>query len=132
MSWQAHTQATRRLPGYSHELPQTLSKLRNSPTTEALEEVIHWLENSLASLVADKDNAQQLMAKEVVLRIMAAHIKIKPSNHEFWLEGNDSLLEAGVRSGLALNYGCTSGNCGLCKARVISGEVKKPRRTIMP
>ncbi len=56
---------------------------------------------------------------------MAAHIKIQPSNHEFWLEGNDTILDAGVRAGLALNYGCVNGNCGLCKARIISGKVKK-------
>ncbi|MCF6258013.1 MAG: 2Fe-2S iron-sulfur cluster-binding protein [Gammaproteobacteria bacterium] len=58
---------------------------------------------------------------------MAAHIKIQPSNHEFWLEGNDAILDAGVRAGLALNYGCANGNCGLCKARIISGKVKKTR-----
>lgn len=56
---------------------------------------------------------------------MAAHIKIQPSNHEFWLEGNDTILDAGVRAGLALNYGCVNGHCGLCKARIISGKVKK-------
>lgn len=129
-----HTQ----LSGYQaivSQLHQTLSKLHNSPTTETLGDVIHWLENSLATLTADDDNTQHIIAqqritqhfiaKEVVLRIMAAHITIKPSNHEYWLEGNDTLLDAGVRSGLALNYGCTSGNCGLCKARVISGETKE-------
>jgi CDP-4-dehydro-6-deoxyglucose reductase len=32
-----------------------------------------------------------------------------------------------LRAGLALNYGCSSGNCGLCKAKVVSGQVKKTR-----
>ncbi len=58
---------------------------------------------------------------------MAVHIKIQPSNHEFCLEGNDTILDAGVRAGLALNYGCANGNCGLCKARIVSGKVKKTR-----
>ncbi len=56
---------------------------------------------------------------------MPTHIKIQPSNHEFQLGGNESILNAGVRSGLALNYGCANGNCGLCKARIISGKIKK-------
>jgi CDP-4-dehydro-6-deoxyglucose reductase len=60
---------------------------------------------------------------------MTAHIRVLPTNHEFFLEGNDSILEAALRAGLAMNYGCSSGNCGLCKAKVISGELKKVRPT---
>lgn len=69
--------------------------------------------------------AIQLMAKDTVLRIMAAHVKVIPSGHEFFVEGSESILESALRGGLAFNYGCTGGNCGLCKARVISGEVQK-------
>ncbi len=69
----------------------------------------------------------QLLAKDTLLRIMAAHVKVIPSGHEFFIEGNDSILEAALRAGLALNYGCTGGNCGLCKARVVSGEVQQIR-----
>lgn len=69
----------------------------------------------------------QLLAKETILRIMAAHVKVIPSGHDFFVEGNDSILEAALRAGLAINYGCTSGNCGLCKARVVSGEVQQIR-----
>jgi CDP-4-dehydro-6-deoxyglucose reductase len=56
---------------------------------------------------------------------MAAQVRILPSGHEFLIEGSDSILEAGLRSGLALDYGCSNGNCGKCKARVVSGQVKK-------
>lgn len=58
---------------------------------------------------------------------MTASVRVLPSNHDFLLEGNDSILEAALRSGLALNYGCSNGNCGLCKAKVVSGEVQKIR-----
>ena len=58
---------------------------------------------------------------------MAASVRVLPSNHDFLLEGNDSILEAALRSGLALNYGCSNGNCGLCKAKLVSGEVQKIR-----
>ena len=37
------------------------------------------------------------------------------------------LLEGALRSGVPLNYGCSGGNCGLCKAKIVSGQVKKTR-----
>jgi CDP-4-dehydro-6-deoxyglucose reductase len=43
------------------------------------------------------------------------------------VEGSDTLLDAALRAGLALNYGCSNGNCGMCKARVVSGQTKKVR-----
>ncbi len=56
---------------------------------------------------------------------MTIRVKALPSGHEFLIEGADTILEAGLRGGLAFNYGCSNGNCGLCKTRVVSGEVKK-------
>jgi CDP-4-dehydro-6-deoxyglucose reductase len=56
---------------------------------------------------------------------MTAQATILPSGHEFFIEGAESILEAGLRGGLALDYGCSNGNCGLCKMRVVSGETRK-------
>jgi len=83
-----------------------------------------WFFNALQSLETPDDNAG-LLAKEAFLRVMAAQVRLLPSGHEFLIEGSDSILEAGLRSGLALNYGCSNGNCGLCKCKVVSGQVKK-------
>lgn len=58
---------------------------------------------------------------------MTARVVLQPSGREFEVLGADTLLEAGLRAGLGLNYGCSGGNCGLCKARVLSGEVRKVR-----
>jgi len=58
---------------------------------------------------------------------MTAKVRILPSDHEFVSEGNSSLLEAGLRAGLRLGYGCSNGNCGECLARIVSGEVSKIR-----
>ena len=41
------------------------------------------------------------------------------------MEGRDSLLQAALRAGLHLNYGCGNGSCGMCKVRVTSGEVAR-------
>jgi len=82
-----------------------------------------------AVLVLEKDDAVSSvpLANEVFLRIMKAQVTALPSGHEFFIEGADTILEAGLRGGLALNYGCSNGNCGLCKVRMVSGEVKKMR-----
>ena len=60
-----------------------------------------------------------------MLKVVSAHVTVRPSGHEFDVEGRDTLLQAGLKAGLKLNYGCGNGTCGLCKARVISGEVVK-------
>jgi len=60
---------------------------------------------------------------------MAAHVQVRPSGHEFFVEGNDSLLEAALRSGLALDYGCSIGSCGRCKARIVSGQAQRMRHS---
>ena len=54
-------------------------------------------------------------------------VRLLPSGHSFTLQATDSLLEGALRAGLAPNYGCSNGNCGLCKARVVSGTTTKIR-----
>ncbi len=122
----------RHLSQYQNILDQVVKRLSsiepNLPPKEnqaKIYELLNWIKTSLPKPENSTNPEQELLAHNTVLGIMSAHIKIQPSNHEFWLEGNSSILEAAVQSGLALNYGCTSGNCGLCKARVVSGEVKK-------
>lgn len=94
-------------------------------TRHALHTVRAFLLRNLAEAPADAALAQALIARERILRIMSAHVTIQPSGHEFYVEGNDTLLEAALRNGVSLNYGCSNGNCGDCKARLVSGDVKK-------
>lgn len=56
---------------------------------------------------------------------MTKKITFLPSNHKFNLDGNDTILEAALRHGLSPDYGCNSGNCGKCKAKLISGNIRK-------
>lgn len=60
---------------------------------------------------------------------MTAHVQVKPSGREFFVDGTDSLLEAALRAGLSLDYGCSAGSCGKCKAKVLSGAVQKTRHS---
>jgi len=109
----------------ANRLSHVVTDKAQKETREEIHDLVNLIKTSLQKPATNTSPEQDLLAHNTVLGIMSAHIKIQPSNHEFWLEGNNSILEAAVRSGLALNYGCTSGNCGLCKARVVSGEVKK-------
>jgi len=57
----------------------------------------------------------------------AAKVRLIPGEHVFSVEGEESILEAALRAGLPVNYGCSNGNCGDCRARVLEGEVRKVR-----
>lgn len=85
-----------------------------------------WIHQELAARDA-RAGSPNLSIRDSFLRVMAAHVKIRPSGHEFFVEGADTLLEAALRAGFALNYGCSNGNCGQCKARVVEGQVMKVR-----
>ena len=71
------------------------------------------------------ESADALTIMDDMLKVVSAHVTVRPSGHEFFVDGRDTLLQAGLKAGLKLNYGCGNGTCGLCKARVISGEVVK-------
>ena len=55
-------------------------------------------------------------------------------NQKFLMRETETILEAAIRAGISLGYGCTSGTCGLCKARLVSGQVReiKPRVYAIP
>jgi len=68
--------------------------------------------------------AEALDAMANMLNVISAQVTVRPSGHQFVLEGNDSILQAGLKAGLRLGYGCGTGTCGLCKARVVAGEAR--------
>ena len=80
------------------------------------------LDRGLAQALAT-EQADLLTVMDDMLKVMSAQVKVQPSGHEFIVEGHDTLLQAGLRAGLKLNYGCGNGTCGMCKVRVIAGQV---------
>lgn len=113
----------------SAECDQRLAALTTQLPGESRTEIgalRDWLQAALTRAPDETEN-HQLAAKESTMRVMVAHVQVIPSQREFFVEGNDTLLDAALRAGLALNYGCSNGNCGLCKARVVTGQVKKVR-----
>ncbi len=55
---------------------------------------------------------------------MAFRVQLNPSNKVFTAEKTETLLEAALRSGIALNYSCSTGACGGCGGRLVSGRVR--------
>lgn len=55
---------------------------------------------------------------------MTVNVRVLPSGHEFSAEESDTVLRAALRGGVSLGYGCSGGNCGECKARLVSGQVE--------
>lgn len=69
--------------------------------------------------------ADRLDAMVNVMQVISAQITVLPSGRQFFVEGNESILQAGVKAGMRFAYGCGTGTCGLCKARIVSGEVRQ-------
>jgi len=56
---------------------------------------------------------------------MSFRVRLLPSGKEFTAEKNETVLEAALRSGIALNYNCNNGSCGGCGGRIKSGQVRE-------
>src|SRR4030065_504070 len=78
---------------------------QSTETRHALLTLRAFLVRHLTELPPDAAKAQAVMAQERILKIMSAHVTIRPSGHEFFAEGNDTILDAALRAGVALDYG---------------------------
>jgi CDP-4-dehydro-6-deoxyglucose reductase, E3 len=54
---------------------------------------------------------------------MSFKIRVPASGHEFTAEENENILEAALRQGVGLPYGCRNGACGKCAGEVLSGSI---------
>ncbi|MDZ4251303.1 MAG: 2Fe-2S iron-sulfur cluster-binding protein [Sulfuritalea sp.] len=107
-----------------HALFEALqARLAAAPTPGAAE-LADLLDAGLAQALAATAPGADVSALDAMLRVMSAHVTVKPSGHEFFVEGSETLLKAALRAGLTPNYGCGNGLCGLCKARVVAGETR--------
>ena len=58
-----------------------------------------WLVNELQNRPFHITPEGELLARDAFLRVITAHVRLLPSEHDFWVEGNDSILEAALRAG---------------------------------
>jgi CDP-4-dehydro-6-deoxyglucose reductase len=54
---------------------------------------------------------------------MTVQINIRPSDHTFACEADETVLQAAMRADLMIPYGCRNGACGTCKGRILAGTV---------
>ena len=114
-------------------MQETLDDLSQAATAPedtlrgSVNQCINRLEKATQRMERASDARAALFAKDAMLKIVSSSVRVLPSGHEFFLEGNDSILDAGLKAGLYIDYGCSSGNCGACKCKVISGAVRKLR-----
>jgi len=57
---------------------------------------------------------------------MSFKVQVEPTGHEFRVEEQETILEAAIRQGINLPYGCRNGFCGDCRSVLLEGEVHYP------
>jgi CDP-4-dehydro-6-deoxyglucose reductase len=55
---------------------------------------------------------------------MSFKILVKPSGHTFEAAEGNTILDAALEHGLAFPYGCRSGKCGSCIAKLLKGKIE--------
>ncbi|MCW8900107.1 MAG: 2Fe-2S iron-sulfur cluster-binding protein [Gammaproteobacteria bacterium] len=125
----AHAKSqVKELIGLLSDVQTQISDLsKTSDTPIFFEDLNNFINDSIDKIQVPILKPAPLLEKDNLLRVMAAQVHIKNTGHEFFVDGSTTILEAGLSTGLAMNYGCSNGNCGKCKAKLISGEIKKTR-----
>lgn len=54
---------------------------------------------------------------------MTFNATLLPSKHSFSVEKDETILDASLKHGCNLPYSCRNGACGVCKGKVVQGEV---------
>lgn len=54
---------------------------------------------------------------------LSFNVTIQPSGHALSVADGETILEAALRQGLTLPYGCRDGACGACRGKVLAGEI---------
>lgn len=126
----------RRHLAHYHDLIEALREriehLAQTSTDEQIADLAHFLDAGLAKVLGCEEPTNPVRVMDNMLRVMSAHVTVRPSGREFFVEGSETVLQAALRAGLAPSYGCGNGNCGLCKARIISGQTQQVLRSDYP
>ncbi len=54
---------------------------------------------------------------------MSHQVTVLPSGHQFTAQPGQTVLDAALKAGVGLPYGCKNGACASCKGKVVSGDV---------
>ncbi len=114
--------------GLQQEIREQLTQQPGAAGWLALEQ--HITQGLAQALATEPVNLLEVM--DDMLKIISAQVTVRPSGHQFPVEGHANLLQAGLHAGLKLNYGCGNGSCGMCKVRVIAGKVAPTQHSDYP
>lgn len=106
------------------QIKQAIAGLQGGSEVNAFKS---WFVQALEGDEGEHGYPRELLDKETFLRILAAHVRVLPSGHDYFVEGAADLLDAGLSAGLSLRYGCSDGSCGRCRGRLVTGEVRETR-----
>ncbi|HEY4316675.1 MAG TPA: CDP-6-deoxy-delta-3,4-glucoseen reductase [Herbaspirillum sp.] len=54
---------------------------------------------------------------------MSFQVTVQPSGHQFECDADETILNAAIRAGVGLPYGCKNGACSSCKGKLLEGGV---------
>jgi len=54
---------------------------------------------------------------------MSHKVTVHPSEHQFEVEADETILDAAMRQNIDLPYGCRGGACGSCVGFIVKGEI---------
>jgi CDP-4-dehydro-6-deoxyglucose reductase len=121
-------EAQARSDAYRDTMDRLCVKLRDmagaavTPDTPAA--LLAWLQDQLKAALLGEP-LPGLLVQDRFMRIMTAHVQIRPSGHEYFVEGSDTLLESALRAGFAVDYGCSGGSCGKCRRGSCRGRCRR-------
>lgn len=58
---------------------------------------------------------------------MAYQVTLQPGGSSFTVEAGEPVLDAALRAGCHIPYGCRNGTCGSCAGRLLAGEFHYPQ-----
>lgn len=60
---------------------------------------------------------------------MSFQVTLQPSGLQFEAASDETILASALATGLLLPYSCRDGACGVCKSRILSGQVEQGRHS---
>lgn len=59
-------------------------------------------------------------------RKTAYTVRIRNTQYQFTVESGETILQAALRQGVELPWGCGNGICGVCMGDILEGELEYP------
>ena len=106
--------------GVTFEVCQITLRNRKLETKQFIPEVtLHTVGRATNHAIA---KSRGLRVPEA-LSCMGFSVTVRPSGRTFSVENGETVLEAALRNGVGLPYGCKNGACGTCRGKLIEGQL---------